>query len=83
MIWLMNGQSLLVVTLIQECQKELLLVRIQEQLLALATGGFHANSRISKGYFQRRYENYMDFRDVVRYSISNVETIWWRECIPR
>jgi aconitase B len=33
--------------------------------------------------FKGDMKNYMDFRDVVCNSISNVETIWWRECIPR
>jgi aconitate hydratase 2/2-methylisocitrate dehydratase len=39
--------------------------------LALATGGFHANSESVK-VLSRRYENYMDFRDVVHATQSQM-----------
>jgi aconitate hydratase 2/2-methylisocitrate dehydratase len=69
---LMNGRSLLVVTLTQECQRELLLVLIRNCSTCIGYSGFNANSRISKVTFKGDMKTYMDFRDVVHATQSQM-----------
>jgi aconitate hydratase 2/2-methylisocitrate dehydratase len=61
-----------VVTLIPECQKELFGADSGTVALALATEKVYANSRISKVTFKGDMKNYMDFRDVVHATQSQM-----------
>jgi aconitase B len=69
---LMNGRSLLVVTLIQGCQG---VAFGADSGTVAALGywwGFNANSRVSKVTFKGDMKTYMDFRDVVHATQSQM-----------
>jgi aconitate hydratase 2/2-methylisocitrate dehydratase len=71
------------VTLIQGCQKGLLLVRTGTVALALATGEASMPIPESVKVTFKGDITYMDFRDVVHATQSQMLKHGGRECIPR
>jgi aconitate hydratase 2/2-methylisocitrate dehydratase len=79
---LMNGQ-LLVVTLTQECQRELLLVLSGTVALALAGEASMPIPESVKVTFKGEMATYMDFRDVVHATQSQMLKQFGGKCVPR